>query len=73
MMARTGRQPGGDQLGGHGPAAPRPHRSGRAVGPRDAATARLADAPTGARAGDVSGQGSPDRYPDGGADRVVDR
>jgi hypothetical protein len=73
MMARTGREPGGDQLGGHGPAAPRPHRSGRAVRPRDAATARLAEARARGRARDVSGQGSPDRYPDRDADRLADR
>jgi excisionase family DNA binding protein len=46
----------------------------RAVRHRDAARPRVAGAPMGGRArGDVSGQGSPDRYPDSDADRVADR
>jgi excisionase family DNA binding protein len=58
-------------------AAPQTAITGRVVRRGDAARPRLAGTPTRApRArsrGDVPGQGSPDRYPDGDADRVADR
>jgi excisionase family DNA binding protein len=73
ITGRPGREPGRDPLGSHGHAADR-HLSGRVVRPPDAARARPEGAPTRARTrGDVPGQGSPDRYPDGDADRVADR
>jgi excisionase family DNA binding protein len=73
ITAPPGREPGRDRLGGHGHGADR-HLSGRVVRPRDAARARPEGASTRARTrGDVPGQGSPDRYPDGDADRVADR
>jgi excisionase family DNA binding protein len=73
ITGRPGREPGRDRPGSHGHAADR-HLSGRVVQPPDAARARPEGAGTRGRArGDVSGQGSPDRYPDGDADRVADR
>ena len=73
ITARPGREPGRDRLGSRGRAADR-RLSGGVVRPRDAARAHPAAAPKRARArADVPGQGSPDRYPDGDADRVADR
>ena len=70
ITARAGREAGG---WGATAMSPTPI-AGRAVRRRDAARPRPAGASTPGRArGDVSGQGSPDRYPDGDADRVADR
>jgi excisionase family DNA binding protein len=73
ITGRPSRELGRDRLGSHGHAADR-HLSGGVVRPRDAARARPEGAPSRGRArGTLSGQGSPDRYPDGDAGRVADR
>jgi hypothetical protein len=58
--------------GGGATAMPPTAIAGRVGRRRDAARSRPEGAPTRAR-GDVSGQGPPDRYADGDADRAADR